>query len=155
MKSTLRSATLFLSQSFPRLLCRLASCGGAAPILLFSAFLLLPLMANAGLPRVAISISTDQSFAVGLKADEQCDVPGKLIVLPPLFFDFTGGESPTSFFEEQAVQSVPEGFEVWLHVVVKAGSLSGNESEQEITERVDAFVKSIPLSAAAVRGLLS
>ena len=154
MKSTLRSATLFLSESFPRLLCRLASSGGVAPILLFSAFLLLPLTANAGLPRVAISISTDQSFAVGLKADEQCDVPGKLIVLPPLFFDFTGGESPASFFEEQAVQSVPEGFEVWLHVVVKAGSLAGNESEQEITERVDAFVKSIPLSAAAVRGLL-
>ena len=154
MKSSLRSATLFLSESFPRLLCRLASCGGVAPILLFSAFLLLPLTANAGLPRVAISIPTDQSFAVGLKAAEQCDVPGKLIVLPPLSFDFAGGESPASFFEEQAVQSVPEGSEVWLHVVVEAGSLAGKESEQEITERVDAFVKSMPLSAAAVRGLL-
>ena len=91
---------------------------------------------------------------MGLKAGEQCDVPGKLIVLPPLFFDFAGGESPASFFEERAVQSVPEGFEVWLHVVVEAGSLAGNESEQTITERVDAFVKSMPLSAAAVRGLL-
>ena len=39
-------------------------------------------------------------------------------------------------------------------MVVKASSLAGNESEQEITERVDAFVKSMPLSAAAVRGLL-
>jgi hypothetical protein len=154
MKSTLRSATLFLSESCARLLCRLASCRTVAPMLLFSAVLFLPLMANAGLPRIAISIPTDQSFAVGLKAGEQCDVPGKLIVLPPLFFDFSGGEGPASFFEEQAVQSVPEGFEVWLRVVVKGGSLAGNESEQEIIKRVEAFVKSMPLSAAAVRGLL-
>ena len=154
MKSTFCSATLFLSESFPRLLCRLASCRTVAPILLFSAFLFLPLTANAGLPRIAISIPTDQSFAVGLKAGEQCDVPGKLIVLPPLFFDFSGGEGPASFFEEQAVQSVPERFEVWLRVVVKGGSLAGNESEQEIIKRVEAFVKSMPLSAAAVRGLL-
>ncbi len=68
-----------------------------APILLFSAILLLPLTAEAGLPRVAISIPTDQNLAVGLKAAEQCDVPGKLIVLPPLSFDFAGGESPASF----------------------------------------------------------
>ena len=154
MKSTFCSATLFLSESFPRLLCRLASSRTVAPILLFSAFLFLPLTANAGLPRIAISIPTDQSFAVGLKAGEQCDVPGKLIVLPPLFFDFSGGEGPASFFEEQAVQSVPERFEVWLRVVVKGGSLAGNESEQEIIKRVEAFVKSMPLSAAAVRGLL-
>ena len=154
MKSSLRSATLFLSESFPRLLCRLASCGGVAPILLFSAFLLLPLTANAGLPRVAISIPTDQSFAMGLKAGEQCNVPGKLIVLPPLSFDLAGGESPASFFGDQDIQSMPEGSEVWLHVVVEASSLTGKESEREITERVDAFVKSMPLSAAAARGLL-
>ena len=154
MKSTLRSATLFLSESFPRLLCRLASCGGVAPILLFSAFLLLPLTANAGLPRVAISIPTDQSFAMGLKAGEQCNVPGKLIVLPPLSFDLAGSESPASFFGDQDIQSMPEGSEVWLHVVVEASSLTGKESEREITERVDAFVKSMPLSAAAASGLL-
>jgi hypothetical protein len=39
-------------------------------------------------------------------------------------------------------------------VVVGAGSLAGNESEKEIAERVDAFVKSMPLSAPAVRGLM-
>jgi hypothetical protein len=154
MKSTIRSETLFLSESFLRLLCRLASCGGVALILLFSTLLLLPLRASAGLPRIAISIPTDQSFVVGLKAAEQCEVPGKLIVLPTVSFDYTGSQSSGTFFEEQAVHSMPEGFEVWLHVVVEAGSLAGKESEQEITERVDAFVKSMPLSALAVRGLV-
>jgi hypothetical protein len=154
MKSSLRSATLLLSESVARLFCRLASFGRVAPILLFPAILLLPQTAQAGLPRVAISIPTDQNLAVGLKTGEQCDVPGKLIVLPPLSFDFAGGERSASFFEEQAVPSVPEGFEVWLHVVVEAGSLAGKESEQEITKRVDAFVKSMPLSAPVVRGLV-
>jgi hypothetical protein len=125
-----------------------------APILLFSVILFLPLPAEAGLPRVAISIPADQSFAVGLNAAEQCDTPGKLIVLPPLSFDFAGGESSTGLLEEQALQNAPQGTEVWLQVVVEGGSLTGKESEREITERVDAFVKSLPLSATAVRGLV-
>jgi hypothetical protein len=154
MKSALRSATLFFSGSFSRLFYRLASCGRMSPILLYSAVLLLPLTAEAGLPRVAISIPTDQSLAMGLKAEEQWEVPGKIIVLPPVSFDFAGGENPAIFFEGQTVQSVPEGTEVWLHVVVEAGSLVGEESEKEITGRVDAFVKSMPLSAGAVRGLV-
>ena len=99
MKLSLRSATPFLSRLFLRLFYRLASSGRVAPILFFSAFLLLPLTAEAGLPRVAISIPTDQNFAAGLKAAEQCEAPGKLIVLPPLSFDFSGSGGPTGFFE--------------------------------------------------------
>ena len=154
MKSSLRSATLFLLGSIPRTLSQFANCRRMAPTLLYSAVVLLPLTAEAGLPRVAISIPTDQNLAVGLQVSEECSVPGKLIVLPPLSFDLAGGENSVSVFEEQAVPSVPEGSEVWLHVVVGAGSLAGKESEKEITGRVDAFVKSLPLSAAGVRGLL-
>ncbi len=152
MKSSLRSATLFSSRFFSRL----RDLGRIAPVLLFSGFLFFPLAAEAGLPRAAVSIPTDQSLAAGLKAAEQCDVRDKLIVLPPLAFNFAGDQSPASVLGEQAqaVQGVPEGSEVWLHVVVAAGSLVGNESEKQITERVDAFVKSMPLSASAVRGLI-
>ncbi len=152
VKSLHRPAAL-LSGSMPRLY-GWARCGTVVPSLLVSIFLLLPQTAEAGLPRVAISIPTDQNLAVGLKAGEQCEVPGKVIVLPPLSFDYAGTGSPASFFEEQALQSVPESSEVWLHVVVESGSLAGQASEQEITKRVDAFVKSLPLSAAFVRGLL-
>jgi hypothetical protein len=154
MKSSVRSATLFFSGSFCTLFFRLASCGRVASVLLVSAILLLPLTAEAGLPRVAISIPTDQSLATGLKAAEQCEVPGKMIVLPPVPFDFAGSENSASIFEGQTIQSLPEGTEIWLHVVVEAGSLVGKESEKEISGRVDAFVKAMPLSAAAVRGLL-
>jgi hypothetical protein len=154
MKSSLRSATLFFSEYVYGPLSRLASCGRVAAILLSQAMLCLPLAAQAGLPRIAISIPTDQSLAVGLKAGEQCDVRGKLIVLPPLSFNLAGGEIPASFLDERDLRSVPEGSEIWLHVVVEAGSLAGKESEREITQRVDAFVKSMPLSTPAVRGLV-
>jgi hypothetical protein len=154
MKSSSGWATLLFFELFPGLFSRGTSLGQIAPILLFSGFLLLPLTAEAGLPRAAISIPTDQNLAAGLKAAEQCEVPGKLIVLPPLTFDLAGNEISDSLFEQQALQSVPEGSEVWLHVVVGAGSIVGSETEKQITGRVDAFVKSIPLAAAAVRGLI-
>ena len=125
-------------------------------ILLISGFLFLPLAAEAGLPRAAISIPTDQNLAAGIKATQQCESPGKVIVLPPLSLDFASGGSAASLIEEQAqaVQSMPEGSEVSLHVVVGAGSLAAHDSEQQINERVGAFLKSMPLSAAAVRGLI-
>lgn len=148
MKLSLRSATLFFS--------RIAGLERFLALLVLSVFLFLPLTAEAGLPRAAVSIPTDQGLGVGLKAAEQCDVPGKLMVLPALTFDFAGGESPASAFEEQvqAAQALPEASEVWLDVVVEPGSLAGNESEKQITERVDALVKQMPLSAPAVRGLM-
>ena len=138
MKLSLRSAT-----SFYRFFSPVAGLGQVAALLLFSGLLLLPLTAEAGLPRSAVSIPTDQSLAAGLKAAQECEIPGKLMVLPALPFDFAGNGSSSSLFAEQAlaVQSMPEGSEVWLHVVVGARSVAGNESEKQITERVDAFLK--------------
>src|ERR1700756_3710559 len=152
MKFALCSPTQF----FPGFFSRVAGLRRIGPVLLCSGFLFLPLTAEAGLPRAAISIPTDQNLATGLKAAEQCEAPGKVIVLPPLSFDLAGGGSAASVIEEQAqaVQSMPEGSEVWLHAVVEGGSLASSDSEQQITERVGAFLKSMPLSAAAVRGLI-
>jgi hypothetical protein len=148
MKSSLGSATLFFS--------RVSGFGRIVALLMLSGFALLPLTAEAGLPRSAVSIPTDQGLTAGLKAAEQCDLPGKLIVLPALPFQFAGDESSTSLLEEQArsVLGMPEGSEVWLHLVVGAGSLASEESEQQITDRVNAFLKSAPLSAPAARGLI-
>jgi hypothetical protein len=148
MKSSLGSAMVFFS--------RVAGLARIAALLLFFCFVLLPLTAEAGLPRAAVSIPTDQSLATGLKAAERCEIPGKLIVLPPLPFQFAGDETAASLFEEQAqaVLSLPEGSDVWLHVVMGTGSLTGNESEKQITERVEAFLKVAPLSAPVVHGLI-
>jgi hypothetical protein len=123
---------------------------------MISGFIFLPLTAEASLPRVAVSIPTDHNLAAGLRAAEQCGVQGKLIVLPPLPFQFAGDASPASLLEEQAhaLRTMPEGSEVWLRVVVESGPLTGQESEKQITERVNAFLKLAPLSAPAVRGIM-
>jgi hypothetical protein len=150
MKSSLDSASLFFF--------RVAGVGWIPVLLLLPVFLFLPPTAQAGLPRSAISIPSDQKLAAGLAAAKQCEFPGKLIVLPPLSFDFAPNQSQASVSETQAqaqaVQSMPEGSEVWLHVVARASSIAGNETEKQITERVGAFLKQMPLSAAAVRGLI-
>ena len=85
MKSSPGSPTRFFYRG--------AALGRIARHLLFSSFLFFPLTAEAALPRAAISIPTDQNLEAGLKAAEPCEFPGKLIVLPPLSFDFTGGEN--------------------------------------------------------------
>ncbi|MFZ0771237.1 MAG: hypothetical protein WAN08_07425 [Candidatus Sulfotelmatobacter sp.] len=108
------------------------------------------------MPKAAISIPTDQNLAAGVKAAEQCALPGKLIVLPPVLFQVAGDASPAGVFDEQAraLQSMPEGSEVWLHIVAGSDSLTGQETEKQMTERVDAFLKAAPLSDPAVRGLI-
>lgn len=135
----------------------LCTYGRIAILLLVPCFLFLSPPAEAGLPKAAVSIPTDQDLAAGLKAAEQCELQGKLIVLPSLPFQFAADGSSTNLFDgqAQAVQNMPEGSEVWLHVIVDAASLTGQESEKLITERTDAFLKSAPLSAPAVRGLIT
>jgi hypothetical protein len=140
MKSSNRSATT-------------VSCRSLALTLLLLISLILPLRAQAGLPRVAISVPADQGVGTGLTLAGQCEVPGKLIVLPPLSFDFARGEIPTGF-SEATLRSAPEAAELWLHVVVEADSVGGKESEQEISDHVNAFVNSLPLSVKTVRGLV-
>jgi hypothetical protein len=153
MKSPNRSATPALSDSMPDS-SRWLTCPPLALTLLLSIFLILPLRAQAGLPRVAISIPADQTVGAGLTAAEQCEVPGKLIVLPTLSFNFGHGEIPAGSSEQQAVERAPEASEIWLHVVVESDSGGGKESEQEISDRINRFVHSLPLSAKAVRGLV-
>ena len=141
----------FLPDSIARICGRVRCVAASIPLL--AAFLLGPPAAQAGLPRTAISIPTDQSLAAGLQAAQQCGVSGKVIVLPPVSFNFATGESHASF-DDQALQGIPPEVEAWLHVVTDAGSLTSKESEREIKERVDALANSLPLSSTAVHGLV-
>ena len=135
---------------------RVAGLRRIAAFFLFFIFVFLPRTATAGLPKAAISIPADQNLAAGLAAAQRCALPGKLIVLPPVLFQVDGDASPVGLFEEQAraLQTMPEGSEVWLHIVAGSGPLTGQETEKQVTEKVDAFLKAAPLSDPAVRGLI-
>lgn len=152
MKSPNRSATPVVSDSMVRFY-RPVTCRVLALTLLLSIFLTLPLRAQVGLPRVAMSIPADQSLRAGLTAAAQCEVPGKLIVLPPLSFHFAGHLETPSGFLEQTRQVAPEA-QIWLHVVVEPDPVGSKESEQDVDDSVNAFINALPLSAKTVRGIL-
>jgi len=133
-----------------------------AVLLLFSGCVLATATAQTGLPRDVVSIPVpgsgqiaNMSLVASLQAANRCgeDSP---IVLPKVVFQFgTEGGSSQQFAEQaQAVQNLPAGAQVWLHVAVDPDALTGNETEKQLTEQVDSFLKKAPLSAPAVRGMI-
>jgi hypothetical protein len=131
-----------------------------ASLLLFSGCALATAAAQAGLPRDMVSIPAltgDQntSLDASLKAASRCgeDSP---IVLPKVVFQFGAeGRSGQQFAEQaEAVRNLPANAQVWLDVAVSSEALTGEESEKQLTEQVEGFLKQAPLSASAVRGLI-
>ncbi|MGA3080925.1 MAG: hypothetical protein ABSD44_06040 [Terracidiphilus sp.] len=127
-------------------------------LLLFFACGLATARAQADLPRDAVSIpatGSGQSLDASLKAANQCgeDSP---IVLPKVVFQFGAeGDSSRQFAQQaQAVQNLPASSQVWLHLAVASEAISGKETEKQITEQVDGFLKQAPLSSPAVRGVI-
>jgi hypothetical protein len=135
-------------------------------LLLFSGCALATAAAQAGLPRDMVSVpalgsdqgpntSSNISLNASLKAANRCgeDSP---IVLPKVVFQFGAeGNSGQQFAEQaEAVQNLPAGAQVWLYVSVIPEALTGKETEKQLTEQVNDFLKQAPLSAPAVRGLI-
>ena len=123
-----------------------------AAVFVISCFMLSQAAAQGGLPRDAISIPTDRPLAAGLQSAEGCGVPNKLIVLPPIHFQFAAEVNDGSPLEEQvrAIKSLPQGSDLWAHVIARGDTLTGNETEKQLTDRVDAMLKSVPLALPSV-----
>ena len=127
-------------------------------LLLFSGFSLVAATAQTGLPRDAVSIpapESGQSLNTILQAANKCG-ENSLIVLPKVVFRFGAEGAASQQFAEQALalQNLPASSQVWLDVAVAPESLTGNETEKQLTGEVDAFLKQAPLSAPALRGVI-
>jgi len=124
--------------------------------LLLFGFMLLTAHAQVGLPKAAVSIPSEQNLAANLAASKECQSSGKLIVLPAVHLQLAADKGANSQFEEQAqaILSLSKESEVWLHVVAGDGSLASIETEKQLSAQVDAFLKSAPLSAPVVRGVI-
>jgi hypothetical protein len=129
-----------------------------AILLLFSGFGLATATAQAGLPPDLVSIPapvSGQSLDASLKAAGQCGADSP-IVLPKVIFQ-PGAESDSGpqFAEQaQAVQNLPASSQIWLEIAVDPSAITGKETEKQLTELVDGFLKQAPLSAPAVRGVI-
>jgi hypothetical protein len=129
-----------------------------AALLFFSCCALATATAQAGLPRDAVSIpapESGQSLSAILQAANNCG-ENSLIVLPKAVFHFGAeGDSSQQFAEQaQAVQNLPENAQLWLHIAVDLDAITGKETEKQLTEQVDKFLKLAPLSAPKVRGVI-
>lgn len=91
-----------------------------------------------------------------MKAAEQCGLKGKTLVMPALTLRLAGDEDSDSSFEDQAkaLLAVSDDADVFLHVTVATGSLTGRETERQITDRVAAFLRRMPLMSPTVHGLI-
>jgi hypothetical protein len=135
---------------------RSASSAWLSTLLFLPGFILLPAAAQVGLPRAAISVPTDGPLAAGLQSVHLCAANNVAIVLPPIRFQFgAAGDIGSSLADQaQAISSVFQGSSLWLHAIADGDSLTGNETERQLTDRVDALLKSMPLASPAVRGLI-
>jgi hypothetical protein len=125
-----------------------------AALVLFSASALAT--AQTGLPKGAVSIPVAggaPSLQASLQAASLCGEETPL-VLPKVALTI-GAEAGQPFAEQaQVIQSLPASAQVWLDLAVAPESLTGKETEKQITAQVDSFLKLAPLSAAAVRGVI-
>ena len=78
------------------------------------------------------------------------------MVMPEVALQFGAGDNSGPLFTEQiqAVQSLPSGAQVWLHFAVAPESLTGKETEKELTDQIEGFLRQAPLSAPTVRGII-
>jgi len=135
---------------------------GIAVLLLFSGCGQATARAQVGLPRNLVSIpapgsgqNSESNLDASLRAAGQCGVDSP-IVLPKVVFHFgADGETSRQFAEQaQGVQNLPASAQVWLDITVDPDAIPAKETEKQITEQVDGFLKQAPLSAPAVRGVI-
>jgi hypothetical protein len=126
----------------------------AATFLLLPCSIVLPAAAQVALPRVTLSVPTDQPLLASLQSVAPCQRNGDPIVLPPVSL----GSAPDTnlFLREQAqtLENAPKNSNLWLHIVASGDALTGNETEKQLTDRVDSLLGSMPLASPAVHGLI-
>jgi hypothetical protein len=133
-------------------------------------FVLLPFVflssfaiAQAGLPRDAVSVpastspapASGQTLAASLKAADRCG-EDSVLVLPTVAFQSAEQSGSAAAFVEQAqaLQTLPSNSQIWLHLSVNPQAIGGDETEKQLTDQVDSFLKSAPLSAPALHGVI-
>jgi hypothetical protein len=117
--------------------------------------LLLPPAAQAALPKYAFSVPAAQSLSDGAKAAETCGLKGKIWVMPALSFHLANDDQAGEFQEQTAaLMGISDDAEVFLRVKVGGGTAAATPTESQISDRVAAFLKRLPLSAPPVRGLI-
>ncbi len=130
------------------------SLGVLAPVLLL--VIATPPLANATLPKYGYSIPAGADVGQLIRTSEQCGTVDKVVLLPPWELDLAreGADSTRNDMQARILQALPEDAEVYARIQLRAGDLTGKESETALTNRITEFLSHLPLTNAKVRGLL-
>lgn len=113
--------------------------------------------AQESLPNAVVSLSQNegQSLSSSLQGTVGC-MNGATLALPEVKFA-SSSESPSiAAFREQAeaLAALPAGSQAWLRIAIPSDAFAGDETEKQIADRVDSFLKPAPLTSASLQGVL-
>jgi hypothetical protein len=128
----------------------------AAATLFYPGILFLPAHAQVGLPSIAISVPENVTVAADIESAKQCSGKSNLIVLQTIPFQLASARSAKTITDEQrqALQSLPSDIAIWLDIAIGNETLTGNETEKQLSDQVDTFLELLPLASPAVHGLI-
>ncbi len=115
-----------------------------------------PLTNAAAIPKFGYTIPAGADLGALTKASEQCGIENKVVLLPPWQLNLAGDNDASTQGEIQSkiLEALPADAEAYIRVQVRAGGLSGQESESALTARIADFLGRLPLASAKVRGLM-
>jgi hypothetical protein len=129
-----------------------------AALLIVTCFVLGSSSAQANLPKNAVSIpqaASSQPPTAFILDLHPCIVSGSPVVLPPVHLQMGVDPRQGGIFNEQAqlLKDLPADAELWLHIVIDSAS-NDTLTEQQVTDQVNSFLGSAPLTSPLVRGVI-
>jgi hypothetical protein len=131
------------------------SLGVTVSVFLIALFL--PSVTNAtAAPKFGYTIPAGADLGELIKASQECGIEDKVVLLPPWQLNLAGDDDANSQGEIQGkiLVALPAEAEAYLRLQVRAGGLTGKESEAALTARIAGFLAGIPLNNGKVRGLI-
>ncbi len=115
-----------------------------------------PMAGATALPKYGYAIPAGTDPGQAMQVSEKCGTKDKVVLLPPWQLNLAGDNDARQGGDNQGniLEALAEGTEVYLRVQVRAGSLTGQESEKALTGRVTEFLSRLPLVNPKVRGLV-
>jgi len=115
-----------------------------------------PFLEASSIPKFGYAIPAGAGLSDATKATELCGTKDRVVLLPAWTLHLPSADrvADQGQFQSQILDALDSDAEVYLRVQVSASSLTGQESEKVLTDRVAQLLGRMPLTNFKVHGLL-